>query len=234
MIFSTTNFSHDVYEQFRSPDRLSIVSVKNLNTDEIDQRLDGFTTWEWDQTTSEFWVVPFDQYDQFVKRYYSALKNLVARSGFDSYDRYNGQMYDDETFVVCQWHDPDKKWAVMGGFNCCGLAVEDSIGLNDNWYWYSSLSDHNYYQQIMDDLQYNVEKTNFPTSDVVGVWANMRLDRSVSKENFLMGFLQHQDQWDPISPSARTAIEEHLYMLQAKTLQRVVQENTAFSVKRKM
>lgn len=234
MIFSTNTFLHDVYEQFRSPDRLSMVSVKNLNQDDIDQRLECFTTWEWDQTTSEFWVVPFDQYDQFVKRYYSALKNAVARSGFDAYDRYNGQMYDDETFVVCQWHDPEKQWAVMGAFNCCGLAVEDSVGLNDNWYWYSSLCDHNYYQQIMDDLQYNVEKSNFPTSDIVGLWANMRLDRSVSKEHFLLSFLQPQEHWDPISLCARTAIEEHLYMLQSKTLQEAVEHSGSSSVRRKI
>lgn len=228
MIFPINQFPYDVYEQFRSPDCSSLVSFKDLSQEDIAQRLEDFTEWEWERITSEFWVVPFDQYDQFITQYYSALKQAAAHGSFDT------DMHEDETFVVCQWHDPKKQWAVMGAFNCCSVALEDTVGLNDDWYWYSALSDHNYYQQIMDDFQYNVEKPNFPTSDVVGLWADMRLDKSVSKENFLLRFLQPQDQWDPISSLARTAIEEHLCMLQAKTLQAAVEDSAASSVKRKI
>lgn len=203
-----------------------MLSVGHLNDDDIAQRLEDFSVWEWEQITSEFWVVPFAQYDDFVKRYFSALKKSTGAFPFD--------MFDDETFFICQWHDPEKQWAVMGAFNCCSVALEDTVGLNDDWYWYSSLPDHNYYQQIMGDLQYNVEKNNFPTSDVVGLWANMRLDKSVSKEKFLLRFLQHHDQWSPISSLARTAIEEHLCVLQSKTLHAAIDNSHVSHVKRKM
>lgn len=226
MIFPINKFPYDVYEQFRTPNQSCVLSFSHLNDDDIAQRLEDFTVWEWDQITSEFWVVPFAQYDNFVKRYFSALKKATGAYPFD--------MFDDETFIVCQWHDPKKQWAVMGAFNCCSVALEKTVDLNDDWYLYSSLSDHNYYQQIMDDLKYNAENPKFPTSDVVGLWANMRLDKSVSKENFLLRFLQPQDQWDPISSLARTAIEEHLCMLQSKILQAAVDNSSASNVKRKM
>lgn len=225
MIFPIQSFPYDVYEQFRAPDQASLISFVDLDNDEIAEKLGDFSVWEWEQTSCEFWVVPFDQYEVFVQRYQTALKKARTE-------------YDDETFVVCQWHDPKKQWAVIGAFNYFDIALEDSVVLDNNWYWYSSLSDHNYYPQIIHDLEYNVGKPNFPTDEVIGIWANMRMDQSWSEKNFLLNFLKPHPHWQLLNPTAQQAIEEYLASKQAlilnQALNQAIETSAPSSVKRKL
>ena len=202
-----------MYGQFRHPDAATLLQeFTSEEQHDIHQPVDLFLSMEWEDITSEFWVVSYSERAQF-------LDNLTAagRQAFANYD------HQDDFLIACEWHSADKQWAVFGVFNSFYAEIEEGVELTSHAYWYSALTNHNSFRQIFGDLIFNTAKPGFPTQEVVELLVDMRSNANISPEDFLLRQLNDEPGWSPIDDIPRAAIEEYLAHRQAQRLSAAVQ-----------
>lgn len=205
-----------VYGQFRSPNTAVVLSDQS---DVSANMLNLFTDWlcfknesyGWECTTSEFWAVSQEQLPGLMAQLHTA-----AWKSFRDYEN-----VEDDAMMVCQWSAPEHPWVMVGVFNSFDAELEHNINIGalSKCYQNNRITTHNSYMQLLHDLKLNIHKPDFPTDDVIELWADMRFDHTVTPEHFLLGFTGHVVGYDDLPDTVVGAIEQHFAQKQAQAIE---------------
>lgn len=205
-----------MYGQFRIPNTAVVLSDQSdVSADMLDRLTDFFCSnhgnSDWDLINSEFWVVSQEQLPDLMAQ----LRTAALRS-FRDYEN-----SDEEGLIVCQWSMPEHPWVMVGVFNDFYAELEQdvNVGALSKCYQYNTITTHNSYMQLLHDLKPNIHKQDFPTDDVIELWADMRFDHNVTPEYFLLGFSGHVVGYDDLPDTVVGAIEQHFAQKQAQAIE---------------